>query len=166
MTQAPQGRTALYRHFAADGTLLYVGISHDPDARFEVHLGCTKWASLSVRRTDKWYPTRKAALLAETAAIRTEQPQANYQHNWVRAPIDLSIWPSLADMRSGKWEALVGLMEREIAAQRWLPGMKLPSQQALASAVDLGIGCAIRATRHLWLSGVLTKRRGGGFFVR
>lgn len=165
--QAPPGRTALYRHYAADGTLLYVGISHDPDARFEVHQGCTTWASQSVRRTDEWYPSRKEAMLAETVAIRTEKPEANYQHNWVRVPLTSTDWPSLAHMRSGKWESLTRLIRGEIESNRWQSGMKLPSQQALAEAASVGVGCAIRATRHLWLrEGLLTKRRGGGFFVR
>jgi len=73
-------RTALYRLFDDDESLLYVGISQDPTVRWRQHVGNKPWASQVVMRVIEWYESRSAALLAEIRAIRTEHPL----HNIVR----------------------------------------------------------------------------------
>ena len=70
-------RTALYRHFDADGRLLYVGISNDPDVRFKLHAYTAGWYPYAARRTDEWYERRADALAAESAAIAGERPLFN-----------------------------------------------------------------------------------------
>lgn len=81
--------THLYRCYAADGSLLYVGITHDLQARMAKHknptgavLHCPAahlWTLM-----DRWesesYPNRTEALAAERAAIRTEHPALNVQN--------------------------------------------------------------------------------------
>jgi hypothetical protein len=54
-------RTALYRHFDADGRLLYVGISMQDIATVRI----------------EWFYSRKEALQAELRAITTENPAHN-----------------------------------------------------------------------------------------
>lgn len=65
---------ALYRLYDANDVLLYIGISWDPEWRFQGHLLDKHWAHLVARRTDEWYPDRKSALAAESAATEAENP--------------------------------------------------------------------------------------------
>ena len=67
---------AVYRLYAADGTLLYIGSSYNPDARCEVHRRRPWWREVA-RRTEEWHPFRGAAYWAETKAIRIESPKFN-----------------------------------------------------------------------------------------
>lgn len=70
-------RTALYRHFGADGALLYVGISLHAVRRLEQHKTSAHWFS-RIRRVDvEWFDTRAMALAAEAAAIVAENPVCN-----------------------------------------------------------------------------------------
>ena len=67
----------LYRHFDADGTLLYIGTSLSAISRLGGHLHSSEWfpsiASVSVQRFD----SKAVALNAEREAIRTEHPLHN-----------------------------------------------------------------------------------------
>lgn len=69
--------TALYRLYDADGTLLYIGISHQPEVRFEQHADRKEWWPLVARREIQWFDDRPTAASAEAAAIRTEDPEHN-----------------------------------------------------------------------------------------
>ena len=69
--------TALYRLYAEDGTLLYIGISHQPEARFGQHSDSKEWWPQVVRREVEWFADRPAAAAAEVVAIRTEDPEHN-----------------------------------------------------------------------------------------
>lgn len=79
-------RTALYRLYAADGTLLYIGISYDPDKRFEQHAKQKDWWPLVARRVVQWFDDRPTAAAAEAEAIRSEDPERNgtYSPRWDR----------------------------------------------------------------------------------
>ncbi|MGW9371155.1 GntR family transcriptional regulator [Streptomyces xanthophaeus] len=159
---ARNGRTGLYRHYSADGELLYVGIAYDPDLRLEQHY----WRRESARHTVNWFDRRRDALEAESKAIADERPRYNLQHNWEPVPFPCPAWPRLTDMRSGKSQALAALLRGEIASGRWRPGQKLPRQAALAESVGLNVDCGIRATKILWNEGLLTRPNGPmGFFV-
>lgn len=69
-------RTALYRHFDAEGALLYVGISLSPLYRLASHRQAA-WVERIASITLEWMPTRAAAEAAELEAIRGERPQFN-----------------------------------------------------------------------------------------
>lgn len=69
--------TALYRLFAADGTLLYVGITGNPGLRFGQHAADKAWWPEVARKTAAWFSSRDVALNAEAEAIRDEQPVHN-----------------------------------------------------------------------------------------
>jgi predicted GIY-YIG superfamily endonuclease len=74
--------TALYRYFSHDGSLLYIGITHDLDARDRAHAhraGDT-WYPLAAQRTVDWFDTRDKAEAAEAAAIKNETPAWNFRH--------------------------------------------------------------------------------------
>jgi len=72
-------KTALYRHYNAEGDLLYVGISNDPTRRFEDHIKDKPWVYHVSRVTVEWYRNRYIAAMYETAAIRWEHPLHNKQ---------------------------------------------------------------------------------------
>ena len=68
--------TSLYRYFGHDGTLLYVGVSHNPFLR-EVQHGYCKDMKLVAQVAIEWFDCRSAALKAELAAIKKEKPLWN-----------------------------------------------------------------------------------------
>lgn len=74
-------RTALYRHFDADGALLYVGIALSPTYRLSTHRASSAWAQSIAHVTMEWFETRDEALAAEKRAIETEGPKHNIAHN-------------------------------------------------------------------------------------
>ncbi|GAA3853921.1 hypothetical protein GCM10023084_05200 [Streptomyces lacrimifluminis] len=74
--------TALYRLYGADGTtLLYIGISTDPDRRFKQHRDSKPWWPLVGQKTIEWHPSRDHALAEEATAIKAEAPAYNIDHN-------------------------------------------------------------------------------------
>lgn len=73
--------TALYRHFNADGVLLYVGIATHHVARLQQHAKDAHWSKDIRRVTVEMLPDRWAALSAEEAAIKKEKPRHNVVHN-------------------------------------------------------------------------------------
>jgi hypothetical protein len=70
----------LYRHFAADGTLLYVGISRHALTRLGQH-DKALWAPLIARVEIEQHATEAAARKAEKWAIVSEAPTFNRQHD-------------------------------------------------------------------------------------
>lgn len=80
------GRTYLYRLYAHDGRLLYIGISNSPTIRFSQHAtGPDRkawWSMVDMKRTTlRTFETRNDALRAEEYAIKTEGPAYNKVHN-------------------------------------------------------------------------------------
>ncbi|MFE7485489.1 GIY-YIG nuclease family protein [Streptomyces sp. NPDC057552] len=74
------GRTALYRLFDAQDTLLYVGIAEDPKSRWAQHAADKTWWPQVTRRDIEWLPDRKLAEEAERSAIEGEGPIHNTRH--------------------------------------------------------------------------------------
>lgn len=70
-------RTALYRLFAADGTLLYVGIAKRFGRRWEQHARVQPWWPHVDYQTVHWRPSRETAALEEKRAIEEERPVYN-----------------------------------------------------------------------------------------
>jgi predicted GIY-YIG superfamily endonuclease len=70
-------RTALYRLYGETDELLYIGISHQPQVRFEQHSKAKEWWSRVARREIEWFADRPTAAQAEEVAVRTEDPEFN-----------------------------------------------------------------------------------------
>jgi predicted GIY-YIG superfamily endonuclease len=70
-------RTALYRHFDAEGQLLYVGISLSAVQRLAQHKTASEWFRRIARVEIEWHPCRRDAEQAERRAIATENPICN-----------------------------------------------------------------------------------------
>jgi energy-coupling factor transporter ATP-binding protein EcfA2 len=74
------GQHALYRWFDTDGKLLYVGITNDMARRTTEHQDKPWWPEVASSQVE-WFPSRKAVLAAEKAAIEAEHPLHNTIHN-------------------------------------------------------------------------------------
>lgn len=85
--------TQLYRHFDADGNLLYVGISLSALKRLAQHSQSAQWYCQIARVSIEHFPTREEALDAEALAIHRENPL----HNISR--------PHPKPQRVGGWQA-------------------------------------------------------------
>jgi predicted GIY-YIG superfamily endonuclease len=72
---------AVYRLFDAEGTLLYIGASYNPDRRCEEHRR-KAWGPQIARRTEDWLPSREEAFAVERRAIRAERPRYNKASTW------------------------------------------------------------------------------------
>ena len=70
-------KAVLYRHFAADGELLYVGLSVHPMQRLAQHAHTAKWFKDTVRIELEHLNDDVDALQAEGDAIFKEQPTYN-----------------------------------------------------------------------------------------
>lgn len=72
-------KTALYRHYNADGALLYVGISLSAVKRLGEHRD-SLWANEITRIEIQYFEDRRTAEKAEKEAIKTESPIFNKRH--------------------------------------------------------------------------------------
>lgn len=73
-------RTALYRHYSADGQLLYVGISDCLSERDKQHAATSIWHDQVTSSRVEWHDSRSIAVAAERRAIRDESPRFNSMH--------------------------------------------------------------------------------------
>jgi len=73
------GHTTLYRLFAYDGELLYVGITNSIIHRLDQHSVDKPWWGMVTRYTEEQYSNRFEARAAEILAIQTESPAFNIE---------------------------------------------------------------------------------------
>lgn len=72
--------TAVYRLYAEDGTLLYVGQSNAPLERYLEHRDTKPWWPQVHSHSIEWWPTLERAREREERAIRDEWPLHNIAH--------------------------------------------------------------------------------------
>lgn len=164
--QSEADRTALYRLYDADGQLLYIGVSNDPDFRWKAHLYEARrddWPTVAVHRTVEWHKSRALALQAEADAIRAEHPRYNGTHNYDDAPFDPTSWPMVT--AAHKVPVIADLMRSEITSGRWAPGQRIPSLRTLGHAAGASIRIVSKASITLQGEGVLRLQPGRGLFV-
>lgn len=77
----------VYRHYSAEGVLLYVGCTVDPKTRSLGHQQNSWWFSQSARVRLTIYPNRLHALRVERDAIAAERPLWNVRHQ------NFASWP-------------------------------------------------------------------------
>lgn len=123
------GRTAVYRLYDANGTLLYIGSSSNPKYRYSEHSRSPlkPWWPEVARREETWYDNRSDAQKAEAMAIKTEQPLHN---------IRLTIWSKrdvwtvkLSEAKAAAADKARGGMTKS----RWLESL---IDTAIAAAAD------------------------------
>ena len=76
-TQAPNRRCAIYRHYDAEGRLLYVGKSVQPLNRQQQHEVEAHWFHHIVKIEIEWFDFTADMDVAERHAIATESPIFN-----------------------------------------------------------------------------------------
>lgn len=81
-------RTALYRHFDKEGTLLYVGISLSALNRLAQHAVHSGWYKEITRVEMEWFDTRETAMEAERNAIYNENPKHNLKGKRAPSPAE------------------------------------------------------------------------------
>lgn len=91
MTKGNRRPHILYRFYDSDDTLLYVGITSDPFARFRSHARDKTWYHCVVRSTMEHFKTRGGLVLAEMKAIQTEKPRYNRAHAVISVPDDIGV---------------------------------------------------------------------------
>ena len=126
-------KTALYRHFDADGRLLYVGISDALSARDQQHRAVAPWHSQIVRTETQWLNSRDHAVALERVAIQYEKPLHNLANT-------RALLPSKAQ---GREAALVDLIEAAASAMNLAPstlGEKLGQGGRFYSRIKAGCG--------------------------
>lgn len=109
---------SLYRFYDEAGILLYVGISVNPLGRWDQHRTKTWWRDV---RTATIEPceSREAALDAELAAIRAENPQHNIRRGAVMRAIavrvDDALWNAAGAISASRDETISGVIKRLLA---------------------------------------------------
>jgi DNA-binding FadR family transcriptional regulator len=69
-------------------------------------------------------------------------------------------------MRSGsRIEAVMAEVRSRISSRSYVPGSRLPSVRAQAQSMGLSISTVVEAYERLAAEGVITSRRGAGFYV-
>lgn len=150
--------TALYRLYDADSGLLYIGISYQPDKRFEEHATNRSWWHLVTRKEVAWLASREAALLAEAAATETEKPAYDGAARIKNPQLPRRDYDDSADRASA---------ERQIRAAV-ADGSMPPGSFHWPKRVAERCGCSMRtASSVMWsltMEGVL-ELRGKGYGV-
>lgn len=148
-------RTALYRHFAADGRLLYVGISLSAIGRLAQHRETSHWYGEIARVDIEWHSDRNAAMKAEKNAIQNEHPPYNIIHSRAQSPSladdqPLSIvWPIPSRYAVIAWDfdhnstgnaiaaVAVGYQSWRCGAPQWLDGYAMTTGAVYSSRDEL-----------------------------
>lgn len=100
---------AIYRCYAEDDRLLYVGISTDPLRRAAQHYNST-WLPYCVKITLEWHKNRYVAGNAELLAIKNEKPEYNVvglhlnKRLWTKAQQDEEEQAYVEAMTEREWE--------------------------------------------------------------
>jgi len=135
-------RYALYRHFALDGKLLYVGVTNEPRRRAHGHRRRSPWWPLVSDITLAWYDSKRDALDAEGLAIRLERPA------WNRTHLSGTAGPWLAKHWQAESHEQLAALERVIAASTnpgYAPFAKAEYRAAVAEAAAVGVPLQILA---------------------
>ncbi|WP_199546378.1 GntR family transcriptional regulator [Streptomyces sp. N35] len=157
---------ALYRYFDASDRLLYIGVTNDPDYRWNAHRWGPRrhsWCVDVARRSLEWYVSRPLALAAEKTAIKAERPRYNETYNYDEAPFDPGTWPTVS--RPEKVRKIADLIRHEILRGHWTSGQLIPSLRSLGTAVGASSRTISQAAVLLQDEGILELRPGRGLFV-
>jgi hypothetical protein len=115
-------QTALYRHYDAEGRLLYVGISLSAVQRLAQH--ADKDWSADIRRVEiEMHPDRGTAEAAEKAAIKAENPVHNKLRPAAALKVRCQSGPSDEGREAVRWAVAKIGQEKIVAALGRTPGV-------------------------------------------
>ena len=118
------GEWAVYRLYAGDETLLYVGSSNGPHNRYGAHSLTQEWWPDVARKEETWYPKRSDALKAEAEAVRTEKPLHNKRLTADARTVPVSIRVSDAEA------AMINAARGNMSISEWLRTVTLSAARA------------------------------------
>jgi predicted GIY-YIG superfamily endonuclease len=126
--------TILYRLFAADGSLLYVGITGKVHDRFYRHSLDKSWWPEVERRTVRCYPSLGEAAAAEEAVIAARRPRYNkYETSGLAGePVPPDIVGAYAMERGISRSAAVTLILQDPEARRHAIAARQRAKQAIS----------------------------------
>ncbi|WP_375264125.1 hypothetical protein [Palleronia sp.] len=112
---------ALYRHYDAEGRLLYIGKTVNPRSRASLHKIRSRWFRDVERIELQWFDDEALACAAEISAIADEKPIHNVHHNPARIKVAT---PSSAAIALAEWMAGKGYGAKDFAS---LSGIGAPT---------------------------------------
>jgi hypothetical protein len=125
--------TQLYRHYDAQGRLLYVGISLSALVRLSGHRGTSAWFDDVARVDIEMHPSRAAALKAEAAAIRDEGPMHNRMLNRPQYPKGEPASQGARKAEERKKKRASGLVRME----EWIPADRVEEFRQICANVTM-----------------------------
>ncbi|MFE7947388.1 GIY-YIG nuclease family protein [Streptomyces sp. NPDC057426] len=147
-TERFDGPTTLYRMYDQADRLLYIGITCNTSQRWDSHRALSPWWPLVARKELTVYPDRRAALVAETAAIGAEAPSYNVSSNPRAGRRDVHLV-----LKGERAKALADLARAEhLSISRFV--MKLVDTALAQAAGDPDMDEALRRVR-------VTTQKGG-----
>ncbi|MFI1067028.1 hypothetical protein ACH4TC_34720 [Streptomyces spororaveus] len=154
--QAPDpGPAAVYRLRDDQGLLLYIGLSHSPQARYVQHEADKRWWPQVQHHTETWYDTREEAEAAERAAIGSEDPLYNRTDatGANRAPqCDFG-----AGSRDEASRAVLSALEADLRAGSYHPHRFLPTPVELGRRYGSAARDVFAALNELQANGLVTR---------
>lgn len=142
--------TALYRFYDNSGQLLYVGITHALERRWQAHKQTQLWWLDVARKEHVWLPNRAEAEAAELKAIQTEKPVWDKS----RTPTRGETWCD-NPRRDPREERLVSEAAQKIGAgiqSGAFPAWSfLPTPKVLGQRLNVSIRAAVLGRRRLSL---------------
>ena len=88
----------VYKYLAADGSVLYVGCTHDLNARHRAHSKRAPWFSEAVDRVHQTYSDMWYGRVAERVAIICHRPPHNKTYNYW-TPSDAGLCRELSELK-------------------------------------------------------------------
>lgn len=99
MTTTETRPHALYRFFAHDRALLYVGRTLNPGQRWPAHAHGQPWWAEVASATIETHPDLPSVVAAERAAIETERPRYNVMHASTRDRVETPVPAAVTEGR-------------------------------------------------------------------
>ena len=150
---------AVYRHFDAEGELLYIGRSHNPVARLDAHMARSPWAKQITSVTLDWFDSDDEAKAAEREAIAAECPPCNRsrirrpkrlsEEQMGRHPLGMTLAQYLAETNTPQCAIAACLGVRHATVSAWVSGGSRPRLR-LAVAIERMTDGAVPVTS--WFS--------------
>lgn len=119
----------VYRAFAADGELLYIGATVNPGARLHAHGRDRDWWTEVASITLEHHASRDAAFAAERRAILGERPRYNRPPGMVAEAEATGLGGRIRKARLGAGLTQAQLAEKIGYCHRSIPGWELNEKQ-------------------------------------
>lgn len=152
------GRTAIYRFYDKRNRLLYVGITNNPNARWQKHAAEKQWWPEVVRRDVEWVGSRLMAAQMESDAILSERPAYNIRGT---TPAAIRQPP-----RPKVYQRIAAELRQRIIAGELAAGDRVPGENTLIADYGVARSTARQALALLRDEGLTSTRQGAGVRVR